>query len=175
MKDGGGVCSSADWEPSDTGPDALQSLRSMWLQRVHHWGIVPRLLAHVQQVSSVPLFSDAEVGFCKASCKIFKVASGCYGFSRAATRFAEDPEQDLCALLRRCSHWHSLVYSTIVEVSEPPPLELLTWDKPWVRGEGTCQLNEACARRCGPWLCHLVARRVGRRPGKVRRAPRRGQ
>ena len=60
LRDGGGVCSSADWGPPD-GEDMFAQLRQRWMRRMREWNVEHRVLRRVQSRSEMASLSDGEI------------------------------------------------------------------------------------------------------------------
>lgn len=153
LKDGGGICSSADWKPQPTDSDIFAKLRLRWLSRIHDWGVVQRLLLQIKQGSDTPLFVEEEAQFLRQDLQSFLLEQGLSCHANIADnqplaldllhgllRLSQDIDQGLPGLLE-----HGVptgIEQTIpasgvwpaVEAPERLPLELITCEEPWGSG-----------------------------------------
>ena len=153
LKDGGGICSSADWKPQPTDSDIFAKLRLRWLSRIHDWGVVQRLLFQIKQGSDTPLFVEEEAQFLRQDLQSFLLEQGLSCHANIADnqplaldllhgllRLSQDIDQGLPGLLE-----HGVptgIEQTIpasgvwsaVEAPERLPLQLITCEEPWGSG-----------------------------------------
>ena len=75
LRDGGGVCSSADGGPPD-GEDMFAQLRRRWMRRVREWNVEHKVLRHVKSSSEMALLSDGEIADLRRDLQSFLSSEG---------------------------------------------------------------------------------------------------